>query len=58
MNHIKTELDIKLEEFDRMKQEMIDKLESRIKLAREQQRQLDNEIDRCERGLERLAANQ
>ena len=40
------------------KQEMIDKLESRIKLAREQQRQLENEIDRCERGLERLAANQ
>ena len=58
MNHIKTELDIKLEEFDRMKQEMIDKLESRIKLAREQQRQLENEIDRCERGLERLATNQ
>jgi len=58
MNYIKTELDIKLEEFDKMKQEMIDKLESRIKLAREQQRQLDNEIDRCERGLERLAAKQ
>ena len=58
MNYIKTELDIKMEEFDRMKQEMIDKLESRIKLAREQQRQLDNEIDRCERGLECLAANQ
>ena len=58
MNYIKTELDRKMEEFNNMKQEMIDKLESRIKLAREQQRQLDNEIDRCERGLERLAANQ
>ena len=26
MNYIKTELDIKMEEFDRMKQEMIDEL--------------------------------
>ena len=35
MNHIKTELDRKMEEFNNMKQEMIDELESKIKLNRE-----------------------
>ena len=54
MNHIKTELDRKMEEFNNMKQEMIDELESKIKLNREKQRHLDNEIDRYEIALDKL----
>jgi|TARA_B100000073_G_C23421584_1_gene447471 ribosome assembly protein YihI (activator of Der GTPase) len=54
MNHIKTELDRKMEEFNNMKQEMIDELEAKIKLNREKQRHLDNEIDRYEIALDKL----
>ena len=54
MNHIKTELDRKMEEFNNMKQEMIDELEAKIKLNREKQRHLDNEIDRYEIALDKF----
>ena len=43
-----------MEEFNNMKQEMIDELEAKIKLNREKQRHLYNEIDRYEIALDKL----
>ena len=53
-NRVKTPLDLKMDEFDKMMSKMREENKARIQAIKQKMVELSKEMDRCERALDKL----
>tara|TARA_B100000963_G_scaffold92665_1_gene79797 strand:- start:1438 stop:1647 length:210 start_codon:yes stop_codon:yes gene_type:complete len=53
-NRVKTPLDLKMDEFDKMTSRMREENKARIQAIKQKMVELSKEMDRCERALDKL----